>query len=119
MCCTGIPRCAAQVVGVPDGRLGEVGAAFVTLNEWISDRGRTDRWCQASDAPTSACPVTSGRRTFEPIGMTASGKVQKVKLRDTPSNEYSLGTAHAHSPVSPAGLDPRVHRFARDFSRRG
>ena len=34
----------AQVVGVPDARLGEVGAAFVTLKaEALGDRARTDR----------------------------------------------------------------------------
>ena len=44
-CCSRIPPVAtAQVVGVPDPRLGEVGAAFVTLKaETPRDRGRTDR----------------------------------------------------------------------------
>jgi fatty-acyl-CoA synthase len=74
---------SAQVVGVPDDRLGEVPAAFVTLKPgamletevllaWSRSRManfRTPRYAQV---------VTD----FERIGMTASGKVQKNKLRD-------------------------------------
>ena len=71
----------AQVVGVPDTRLGEVCAAFVTLKaptteaallEWLKPRVANFRF------PRHLRIVDS----FEPIGMTASGKVQKVKLRE-------------------------------------
>jgi len=72
----------AQVVGIPDTRLGEVPVAFVTLRQ---------------DAPLTEaallnwlCPRLANFRMprqlrivpdFEAIGMTASGKVQKTKLR--------------------------------------
>jgi len=42
--------------------------------------------------------------SFDAIGMTASGKVQKNKLREHAIQRFNLGTAHAHSPTSPAGL---------------
>jgi fatty-acyl-CoA synthase len=72
----------AQVVGVPDPRLGEVGAAFVTLK---ADAGATEvelasflkGRCANFRVPRYLAIVGS----FEAIGMTASGKVQKHKLR--------------------------------------
>jgi fatty-acyl-CoA synthase len=71
----------AQVVGVPDARLGEVCAAFVTLKGAASGAELLD-WLR---------PRVAGFRLprhlwvvgdFEAIGMTASGKVQKGKLRE-------------------------------------
>ncbi len=75
----------AQVVGVPDARLGEVCAAFVQLKApatedellaWLKPRVANFRM------PRHLRIVPD----FEAIGMTASGKVQKVKLR-----EHALG----------------------------
>ncbi len=73
----------AQVVGVPDARLGEVPAAFVRLA------------AGATITPDALLawlrPRIAGFRLprhlwfvddFEAIGMTASGKVQKTKLRE-------------------------------------
>lgn len=73
----------AQVVGVPDPRLGEVAAACVILNDgasaspeeiiaWSRER------CANFKVPRYVRMVTS----FDGIGMTASSKVQKGKLRD-------------------------------------
>ena len=81
----------AQVVGVPDARLGEVPAAYVTL--------------RAGAAATAAELVEFVRTRlanfrvprylrivadFEAIGMTASGKVQKTKLREHAVRELGL-----------------------------
>jgi fatty-acyl-CoA synthase len=73
----------AQVVGVPDARLGEVPAVFVTLRAgmtatveellaWLAPRLANFRM------PRHLRIVPD----FEAIGMTASGKVQKAKLRE-------------------------------------
>jgi len=81
----------AQVVGVPDARLGEVGFAFVSLRsgkkaserdllEWARQRCanfRVPRYLRIVDG-------------FEAIGMTASGKVQKAKLRAHALQELGL-----------------------------
>ncbi|SDC97355.1 fatty-acyl-CoA synthase [Cupriavidus sp. YR651] len=73
----------AQVVGVPDARLGEVPAAFVTLKPGQTlDAEALLAWSKPRMAnfriPRYAQVVTD----FERIGMTASGKVQKNKLRE-------------------------------------
>ena len=73
----------AQVVGVPDARLGEVGAAFVTLKV---DTAATEtelleflrRRCANFRVPRYLAVVEN----FDAIGMTASGKVQKHRLRE-------------------------------------
>jgi fatty-acyl-CoA synthase len=81
----------AQVVGVPDLRLGEVGAAFVTLKpkaivskaeliEFLRHR------CANFRVPRYLAIVAS----FDAIGMTASGKVQKNRLRDHAIREFKL-----------------------------
>jgi fatty-acyl-CoA synthase len=74
---------SAQVVGVPDTRLGEVPAAFVTLKPGMTlDAEALLAWARPRMAnfrtPRYADIVTD----FERIGMTASGKVQKNKLRE-------------------------------------
>jgi fatty-acyl-CoA synthase len=79
----------AQVVGVPDARLGEVCAAFVQLKApatedellaWLKPRVANFRM------PRHLRIVPD----FEAIGMTASGKVQKVKLREHALDTFSL-----------------------------
>src|ERR671937_1404950 len=81
----------AQVIGVPDARLGEVPAAYVTLKSnstvsveelisWVKERAANFR------VPRYLKIVAS----FEAIGMTASGKVQKTKLREHALREFGL-----------------------------
>ena len=81
----------AQVVGVPDARLGEVPCAYVILKAnqqagdaeliaWMKERCanfRVPRYLKIVDG-------------FEAIGMTASGKVQKAKLREHALREFKL-----------------------------
>jgi fatty-acyl-CoA synthase len=81
----------AQVVGVPDKRLGEVACAYVTLKSgfsvsedailsWMKDR------CANFRVPRYLKIV----KDFEAIGMTASGKVQKTRLREHALREFKL-----------------------------
>jgi len=81
----------AQVVGVPDPRLGEVGCAYLTLRSgssateeeilgWLRNR------CANYKIPRYLKIVPD----FESIGMTASGKVQKAKLREHALQEFKL-----------------------------
>jgi len=81
----------AQVIGVPDARLGEVPCAYVTLKSgfFVSEQEilsfvkqktanfRVPRYLRIVDS-------------FESIGMTASGKVQKTKLRERALREFGL-----------------------------
>jgi fatty-acyl-CoA synthase len=84
----------AQVVGVPDVRLGEVGAAFVTLKA-DADTRETElieflqRRCANFRVPRYLAIVQS----FDAIGMTASGKVQKSRLREHAIKEFKLGAS--------------------------
>jgi fatty-acyl-CoA synthase len=82
---------SAQVVGVPDARLGEVPCAYVTLRAghkltedallaWTRER------CANFRVPRYLRIV----RDFEVIGMTASGKVRKTKLREFALKELNL-----------------------------
>ncbi|SAI72470.1 fatty-acid-CoA ligase [Bordetella ansorpii] len=73
----------AQVIGVPDARLGEVTGAFVLLK---AGQQATDQelvaWCKARCANFKVPRYLSLVDTFEHIGMTGSSKVQKNKLRE-------------------------------------
>ena len=80
----------AQVVGVPDGRLGEVGAAFVTLKGSATEAELIEflkRQCANFRVPRYLAIVEN----FDAIGMTASGKVQKNKLREHAIQRFKLG----------------------------
>lgn len=73
----------AQVVGVPDARLGEVTAAFVVLKE--GRRAEEDElvaWCKGRCANFKVPRYLRIVDSFEHIGMTGSSKVQKNKLKD-------------------------------------
>jgi len=73
----------AQVVGVPDARLGEVTGAFVLLKQ--ADASTTQElvdWCQARCANFKVPRYLAIVDSFEHIGMTGSSKVQKNKLRE-------------------------------------
>jgi len=82
----------AQVIGVPDARLGEVPCAYVTLKSGtaISELQLVE-WCKGRSANFRVPRYLKIVPDFEQIGMTASGKVQKTKLREHALREFNLG----------------------------
>lgn len=85
---------SAQVVGVPDARLGEVPAAFVTLKAGMTlDAQALLAWARPRMANFRAPRYAEIVTDFERIGMTASGKVQKNKLR-----EHAIALFHPSNP---------------------
>ena len=81
----------AQVVGVPDARLGEVPCAYVTLKAGFSVS--EEEILSFVKAKTANFRVPRYLRivdSFESIGMTASGKVQKNRLREHALREFDL-----------------------------
>jgi fatty-acyl-CoA synthase len=81
----------AQVIGVPDARLGEVPCAYVTLKSGF--RASEDEILSFMKAKTANFRVPRYLKIvadFESIGMTASGKVQKAKLREHALREFGL-----------------------------
>ncbi len=82
----------AQVVGVPDFRLGEVPAAYVTLKaRTMSTESEILGWVKSRAASFRVPRYLRIVQSFDSIGMTASGKVQKVKLREYAIRELGLG----------------------------
>ena len=79
----------AQVIGVPDARLGEVPCAYVTLKSAATEKELID-WCKARCANFRVPRYLKIVDDFESIGMTASGKVQKTKLREHALREFRL-----------------------------
>ena len=79
----------AQVIGVPDTRLGEVGCAYVTLKGSATEQELLE-WCKARCANFRVPRYLKVVEDFEAIGMTASGKVQKTKLREHALREFKL-----------------------------
>ena len=79
----------AQVIGVPDPRLGEVACAYVSLKGSVSELDLLD-WCKARLAGFRVPRYLKIVADFEAIGMTASGKVQKSKLREHALRELKL-----------------------------
>lgn len=82
----------AQVVGVPDPRLGEVPAAYVTLRS--GQRVETTdliAFCKERCANFKVPRYLSVVEGFESIGMTGSSKVQKNRLREHAIKEFGLG----------------------------
>jgi fatty-acyl-CoA synthase len=107
----------AQVVGVPDARLGEVGAAFVTLKPdaaaseaeliaFVRER------CANFRVPRYLAVVAS----FDAIGMTASGKVQKHALREHAIRAFALDarlvprTRSSRTPCGKCDRELRVQK---------
>jgi fatty-acyl-CoA synthase len=81
----------AQVIGVPDARLGEVGCAYVTLKNGLSAKEEElIAWCKDRCANFRVPRYLRIVADFESIGMTASGKVQKTKLREHALRELKL-----------------------------
>ena len=86
----------AQVIGVPDARLGEVTGAFVLLNEGQhASREELIEWCKARAANFKVPRYLEIVDTFENIGMTGSSKVQKNKLREHALRLWNLAPAKA------------------------
>src|SRR5436190_1239499 len=81
----------AQVIGVPDSRLGEVPAAYVTLKDGQrAEESDLIAWCKERCANFRVPRYLRIVEDFEAIGMTASGKVQKNKLRAHALRELGL-----------------------------
>jgi fatty-acyl-CoA synthase len=81
----------AQVVGVPDVRLGEVPCAYVTLKSGVEiSEVQLVEWCKARSANFRVPRYLKIVDDFEAIGMTASGKVQKTRLREHALREFKL-----------------------------
>jgi len=81
----------AQVIGVPDARLGEVPCAYVTLKAGFSpaEKELLD-WCKDRCANFRVPRYLRIVSDFDAIGMTASGKVQKTRLREHALREFNL-----------------------------
>jgi fatty-acyl-CoA synthase len=79
----------AQVIGVPDARLGEVPCAYVTLKSKANELELIE-WCKTRMAGFRVPRYLRIVEDFEAIGMTASGKVQKAKLREHALRELKL-----------------------------
>ena len=84
---------SAQVIGVPDARLGEVAAAYVTLKSGTNAaEDELIAWCKSRCASFRVPRYLRVVADFETIGMTGSGKVQKTKLREHALREFGLGS---------------------------
>ncbi len=83
----------AQVVGVPDARLGEVAAAYVVLRDGADSsvsEGELVEWCRARVAGFRVPRYLRVVDSFDGIGMTGSSKVQKARLRDHAIVDFGL-----------------------------
>ena len=82
----------AQVIGVPDARLGEVPCAYVMLKPGTALAPQElMEWCKLRCANFKAPRYVKVVAEFESIGMTGSSKVQKAKLREHALLEFGLG----------------------------
>ena len=81
----------AQVIGVPDARLGEVACAYVTLKAGFSaSEEEILSFAKQRSANFRVPRYLRVVADFESIGMTASGKVQKTRLREHAVREFRL-----------------------------
>ncbi|SAK87497.1 AMP-binding domain-containing protein [Caballeronia hypogeia] len=81
----------AQVVGVPDARLGEVAAAFVVLRPGTDATSEElIAFCKGRCANFKVPRYLELVHSFDDIGMTGSSKVQKNKLRDYAIRQFGL-----------------------------
>jgi fatty-acyl-CoA synthase len=81
----------AQVVGVPDARLGEVCAAFVILKPGQkASEDELVKWCAQKCANFKVPKFLAFVDSFEHIGMTGSSKIQKNKLKSYAIERFGL-----------------------------
>ncbi|WP_116654931.1 AMP-binding protein [Pelagibacterium sediminicola] len=72
----------AQVVGMPDPRLIEIPVAYVIPRNGVAlDPGQILAWAKTQLAGFKLPRHIAVIDSFEPLGLTASGKVQKARLR--------------------------------------
>jgi fatty-acyl-CoA synthase len=84
----------AQVVGVPDPRLMEVAAAYVQLREGASvDPEQLIAWCKQRCANFKVPRYVRIVDSFDHIGMTASSKIQRNKLREFALRDLGLSNS--------------------------
>ena len=82
----------AQAIGVPDARLGEVACAYVSLKDGAAaSEEELIAWARQRCASFRVPRYLRIVESFDAIGMTASGKVQKNKLREHALREFKLG----------------------------
>ena len=81
----------AQVIGVPDARLGEVACAYVSLKDGaVATEAELIDWSKKRSANFRVPRYLRIVKSFDAIGMTASGKVQKTRLREHALREFGL-----------------------------
>jgi fatty-acyl-CoA synthase len=81
----------AQVIGVPDPKYGEVAAAYVSLKDGHSlILEDLVHWLKPKVANFKIPKYLSVVDNFENLGMTASGKIQKNKLKEDASRRFHL-----------------------------
>lgn len=81
----------AQVIGVPDDRLGEVPAAYVTLRQGsVASVDDLIGFCKERCANFKVPRFMVIVEDFESIGMTGSSKVQKGRLREHAIKRFGL-----------------------------
>ena len=86
----------SQVIGVPDPRLMEVVAAYVILKDGTSAQpDEIMAWCKERMANFKVPRYVRIIDSFDHIGMTASSKVQKTKLREYALDDLKLRGATA------------------------
>lgn len=84
----------AQVVGVPDPRLIEVPAAYVLLKGGMPLTAEDlAAWARTKLAGYKVPRYFAIVKSFEPLGLTASGKVQKKRLIEDAMARFGLGDA--------------------------
>ena len=82
----------AQVIGVPDARLGEVCCAYVMLRPGAAlTPQELIEWCRPRCANFKSPRYVRIVAEFESLGMTGSSKVQKGRLREDALREFGLG----------------------------
>jgi fatty-acyl-CoA synthase len=81
----------AQVIGVKDEKYGEVCAAYVALKDQRTlSQQELSTWLKDKIANFKIPKYLAVVDNFENIGMTASGKVQKTKLKEDAKNRFQL-----------------------------
>ena len=78
----------AQVVGVPDPRLEEVPAAFIQLKE--REKSSPEEIMDFCKGKIANYKIPRYVKFVDEFSLTATGKIQKFKLREQAINEWSL-----------------------------